>query len=586
MTGSSDEFASEPPGSEPVSEMRTSSTHTTPRGPADLPIPGTKGAPVQFSGRASEVEQFLQHYERLCERHEVKLDNDKIRNITQYCARPVKEFLEGLASFTANDWTRFKKDLKEFYNADKDDRRFRLRDLDRYVVEARKGAIASLGQWRRYSRGFIRIGGWLRQQKKIDQDQYNTSFWQGIPKLFRDRLEQRLMSQNPYHDLSTPFGEDEIEKNAKALLRRDRFDRDRLPSDEEESDNDDEPERGVDSKDSKEVEEEEDPDSEDDEEVEPKATKGASKKKKAAKRAKDEDDGPHDKTESQAKASAPAKPSTAAKKGAHSKSAPTSSERAGGGMTDQDEEVARIIQQLSNMRLDDPAYPALYFRVTQMNPQVQTLVSRPLPRQPPAYAPPMPPRNQPPMRPSSQMPPPLHAMQAAAPNQPMAPPVQPGPYGRDAPPHMSAQPPARQSSPCYGCGNVGHPLYACPMIRDLEAKKVIRKNGQGKWEMADGSPILKINMLEPIGVAAQRQAEPPKVHFVAFADQSYLEERERAWQRQPKVLAVGLRTATIEEVKDEESDGDEGDDESETKDSGTSRWQTYNAIQYTKVFLT
>ena len=97
--------------------------------------------------------------------------------------------------------------------------------------------------------------------------------------------------------------------------------------------------------------------------------------------------------------------------------------------------------------------------------------------------------------------------------------------------------------------------------------------------MADGSPILKINMLEPIGVAAQRQAEPPKVHFVAFADQSYLEERERAWQRQPKVLAVGLCTATIEEVKDEESDGDEGDDESEAKDSGTASYEEYRAAQ-------
>ena len=43
------------------------------------------------------------------------------------------------------------------------------------------------------------------------------------------------MSQNPNHDLTEPFKLEVIEKNAKALLRRDRFDRDRLP----ESDSDD-----------------------------------------------------------------------------------------------------------------------------------------------------------------------------------------------------------------------------------------------------------------------------------------------------------------------------------------------------------
>ena len=213
---------------------------TIPRGVADLPIIGTKGAPKKFKGRSSEVEPFLSHYEKLCRKHAVTNDQEKIENITQYCSRLVREFLEGLDSYTGGVWTTFKKDFKEFFNADKDERRFRTKDLDKYVIKSRKkSSMASLAHWRTYNRGFIRIAGWLKSHQKITDDQYDTSFWQGIPQSFRERLEQRIMSQDPDHDLTEPFSHEEVEKNAKALLRCDRFDRDRLPESDSDVDGDD-----------------------------------------------------------------------------------------------------------------------------------------------------------------------------------------------------------------------------------------------------------------------------------------------------------------------------------------------------------
>ena len=89
----------------PTSATAATASATTPaytipmRGLVDLPIRGTKGAPRKFKGHPSDVEQFLSHYEKLCNRHAVTSDDDKIKGITQYCSRAVKEFMKGLGLF-------------------------------------------------------------------------------------------------------------------------------------------------------------------------------------------------------------------------------------------------------------------------------------------------------------------------------------------------------------------------------------------------------------------------------------------------------------------------------------------------------
>ena len=46
------------------------------------------------------------------------------------------------------------------------------------------------------------------------------------------------MSQYPGHDLSTPFTSSMISKAAESLLKRDRFDKERFPSDDEDDQDD------------------------------------------------------------------------------------------------------------------------------------------------------------------------------------------------------------------------------------------------------------------------------------------------------------------------------------------------------------
>ena len=206
----------------------------------NLPIIGTKGAPKKFKGKSSEVEILLRHMDRLYAKYNVTDDKDKVESITQYCSRSVRQFMEGLSSYITPNWTQFSKDLKKFYEADKDTRRYKVRDLENYIIESRShGAFTSLASWMKYNRGFISIAGWLVQHQKITTKERAIYFWKGIPRAFRERLEVRLLGQDPNHDLNNPFDVSVVTKVAENILKRDRFDNDRLPSDDEDSDSED-----------------------------------------------------------------------------------------------------------------------------------------------------------------------------------------------------------------------------------------------------------------------------------------------------------------------------------------------------------
>ena len=98
-------------------------------GPNSLPIRGQRGAPTKFTGRYDAVVTFLQHYERLCIKHSVVSDLDKVECITQYCSRAVKEFMEGLSSFQERSWSAFKFDILKYFDAERDAGRHLVSDL-------------------------------------------------------------------------------------------------------------------------------------------------------------------------------------------------------------------------------------------------------------------------------------------------------------------------------------------------------------------------------------------------------------------------------------------------------------------------
>ena len=151
-----------------ISPSPTTTTFTQPRtmapltGVINLPIPGTKGAPKKFKGKYSEIQKFISHYEKVCTQRNVTSPKEKVENITQYCSRNVREFMEGLPSYHNGEWTKFVQDLLEYFDADRDDKRYRCSDLESFCKKSRKNKDKMrMSRWKDYNREFIRIAGWL-----------------------------------------------------------------------------------------------------------------------------------------------------------------------------------------------------------------------------------------------------------------------------------------------------------------------------------------------------------------------------------------------------------------------------------------
>jgi hypothetical protein len=466
------------------------SIYTPSRSVLTMPIPGTKLAPEKFKGEYNYVSRFIQHYERLCDQNNVTLAKEKCETVTQYCSKKVGEFIEALESYSKSDWDQLKGDLLKFYDNDRSSKRYRQKDILAYTEETKLKKIKDLSTWKRYTRGFVCIGGWLKSKTKISEDEHATYFWQGIPRTLRMRIENRLLAQDPTRSLATPWPVEKVEAAAEAILQRDRFDRNLIDSDEEEQDETDE-EDSQDEADS----------SDEDSEAELKRLKRKTKRLKemsAMRKAKkktltkkyidsDDEDEPRQK-----KASA-------------TKSAPSKANN--------QQEVEELIKQLNTMSLDDPGYGFAYFKAIKLDKDVEKVVRRPLN--------------------GSQN-------QSRAPGQNNR---------RDAPPHMGGpqqggfmpRPPMR----CFGCGEIGHGISNCQKTNELIQAGVLAHDHAGRIVRGDGTYLHRIAVDEPFTVAVERErkaqnpqsnlvtfSEPDKSFFFGEDDSEREDEVDGAWMRE------------------------------------------------------
>src|SRR3984885_2792241 len=201
-----------------------------------MPIPGTKLAPEKFRGDFHKVNDFINHYERLCAQNNVVPDTEKCETLLRCCSEREKQTINSIPSFVSRSWGQVREDILRLYNADLDTRRYKVKDVVLFSKKQKMKKICNLAEWKKYCRAFIRIGGSLLSNDKITRKEYATYFWQGIPRILRSRLENHLLTRNPVRDLSEPFGVEEVDTAASAILQRDRFDQALDDSDSEEDD--------------------------------------------------------------------------------------------------------------------------------------------------------------------------------------------------------------------------------------------------------------------------------------------------------------------------------------------------------------
>ena len=450
-------------------------------GVVDFPLPGQKGAPKKFKGKHSEVLTFLHFYERLCSKHHVVDDDDKVESITQYCSRSVRKFMEALPSYVKKDWSAFVADIKKYYEADKDQRRFKMRDLEKLVKHSRSRSMNTMAAWIKYGRDFIRVAGWLKSHQNISEFDYNYYFWVGIPESLRSRIESRIMSQKPSHDLANPFDADDVSRAAESLLQRNRFDRDRLLSEPENSHSESETtSSGSDSEDDSDWESSSYRKKKKEKKKKKKEKKEYAEKKKTKKRVtfKEVDS---DETDSEEEAPTPVI--------RHKRTPPPTPPPVASFPRD-DPDIEELIKQLEKMQVDDPAYAVIYFRAVNRNPLVKECVAPPVDRR------------------RSTTPPPRT-------------------YGRDTPPHMTGgvgTPIGPGERRCYGCGGMGHTMMTCAALQEYFDKGVIIRDDRQRIILKNGGLIFRKQNED--WVSAIKRSTSPQTNFVALNSIGRLNESE------------------------------------------------------------
>ena len=422
------------------------STVTIPLSVITMPIPGSKNAPQRFKGNHVMVKPFLEHYDKLLAVNNVTQDSEQCYAILQYCSIPVREIIEGMASFITPDWTQLKSDILKYFDSALTEERFNEQDLISFIKDTRTLEIHSLETFRRYCRQFIRIGGWLLGKTKITADEYNKYFWLGLPKKLRYNLELALRYKTPTLDASKPYPCDDVTSAAEDFLRRDRFDAEETTIHRTA--------RFMDEK-FEELEDEE----EDDERLDPPiapARRISPPTVPVHPPAVARHDEPIRRTVSHPEA----------------RSTLRSLEKEQAAAQKQDE-IEILVKKLNRMSLEDPEYNLLYFKAIKMDGDVKLVVR----------------------------PPNLHPSQSS---QTISPPRI---YQNPNSSQQTQAPTFRPSSlTCYGCNTAGHGIRDCPDLLDLISNGRLIRDSNQRLVMPDGRPIRRQGPTETFVQAYHRMA--------------------------------------------------------------------------------
>ena len=292
----------------------------------NMPIRGSKLAPKTFKGDYHKISDFIRHYNRLLDQHQVITEADKCQGILEYCVQKVKDFVRSSTHFQTPNWTRLQAEILKYYDADREESRYRVADLNAFVQRSSLQSINELADWKKYYRDYFTIAGFLKQKGLIDNKMYVGYFWYGLSPHLQKILEEKLYINYPQFDTTNPWPIDYLDEVANFYFKRNKFPQrlGHLPPAIDREDESDEDDSEYDSYN----------DSSDDEDT--RRRRRRTKKKRTKTKVKKAPKTQILPGEPMRKISPPP-----------------------------EEEVEGLIQQLNSMSLDDPKYGLLYYRAVK-----------------------------------------------------------------------------------------------------------------------------------------------------------------------------------------------------------------------------
>jgi hypothetical protein len=155
---------------------------------------------------------------------QITTDKDKCEGITNYCGTKVVCLIESLDEYMEYRWNDLKMKLLNLYDADRDKARYNLGDLDQLVDKYAAKTLRKLSDWKAYVCNFTVIAQWLKAEKVIQTEQYQTYFGLGVSENMKKTAETHIMAGYTAKDISQPFTMDEISTVIERLLHRHHFD--------------------------------------------------------------------------------------------------------------------------------------------------------------------------------------------------------------------------------------------------------------------------------------------------------------------------------------------------------------------------
>ncbi|PBK58188.1 hypothetical protein ARMSODRAFT_839926, partial [Armillaria solidipes] len=190
-----------------------------------MPLLGARSAPAKFAGKYDTVKKFIRQYKQMCAVYNVP-DGEKCQRIIDYCSTRVTRFIEALDSFVDEDWAQLESDILTYYDAELNESRYLVSDLDKLVDRWRGKGIYNLRRFKEYEVEFLTIANWLLHKGKVTQAEQHTKFWYGLNGNLREIVEARYMTSHPRYDPRNVIPRDDVAKIIYAMFTRDRFDAD------------------------------------------------------------------------------------------------------------------------------------------------------------------------------------------------------------------------------------------------------------------------------------------------------------------------------------------------------------------------
>ncbi|KAJ7588706.1 hypothetical protein C8J56DRAFT_1049627 [Mycena floridula] len=175
------------------------------RTPEMMPLPPNKGAPKKFRGDYAYVRKFLKQYVQLCRAYNVTSEQEKCEKLLDYVSSRVGKFIESNSNYINKDWDELEKDLLHYYDAERVDTRYALKDLVLLTDKWAKKDMSDLATYKRYSIEFHTIAGWLVMKDMLTIRHRDGHFFRGIKRGLREKLEERYINQNRGATLKDPI---------------------------------------------------------------------------------------------------------------------------------------------------------------------------------------------------------------------------------------------------------------------------------------------------------------------------------------------------------------------------------------------